>query len=97
MNRGSAPGALVGGEPRERDDPAQRAGRRRSACNSERVVLLGVLAGARAGEAGVGEILHVGLPAQPGGSSWSTMLLAATRQPVQSLSIPNVEPPVSAR
>ena len=33
----------------------------------------------------------------PACSSWSTMLVAPTVQPVQSLSIPNVEPPVSAR
>ena len=30
-------------------------------------------------------------------SSWSTMLVAPTEQSVQSLSIPNVAPPVSAR
>ena len=30
-------------------------------------------------------------------SSWSTMLVALSEQSVQSLSIPNVEPPVSAR
>ena len=29
--------------------------------------------------------------------SWSTMLVAPTLQSVQSLEIPNVEPPVSAR
>ena len=33
----------------------------------------------------------------PARSSWSTRLVAPTLQSVQSLEIPNVEPPVSAR